>query len=65
MDLQLLLESFIGKTEEEAGEIASFNGYISRVTQRDDKNYICTQDYRMDRVNFSIENNKVKEAHLG
>lgn len=65
MQLTELIESLIGKSEEEARNIALFNGYTPRVRVRDGKGLIGTADFKMNRVNFIIENDKVTEVKFG
>lgn len=58
-------QSLVGKTHEEATEIAHSMGLTTRLTKKDGEYYICTQDLRMDRMNFEIENNIVTKANRG
>jgi hypothetical protein len=65
MDEQEFLDTLINLTEEEATNKANENGYYVRVTQRDGKDYMITCDFRIDRINFHIENGFVIEATTG
>lgn len=65
MDYQNFLKTFIEKTQDEARELAAFNGYKFRVTMKDGEHFLCTMDYRMDRVNVHVMDNKVTEDKLG
>lgn len=56
---------FIGKTQVEAEAIAATQGLISRIARIDDEWFALTQDYRIDRVNFEIDNGLVTKATLG
>jgi hypothetical protein len=55
----------MGRTEKWAEEWALKNGFSLRVTQRDDKFFICTRDFRTDRVNIKVKNGKVFETDIG
>ena len=61
----ILLESVIGKSLKEAKDIASFNGYTLRITKEDNESYICTMDFRFDRINIEIINGNVIKSSIG
>lgn len=58
-------QSLIGKTEKEAKQLIEQSGFKCRITKRDDYYFVCTMDYRMDRVNLKIENEIVVSATIG
>jgi len=63
---QLLLDSLIGKSKEEANNMANFNGFSTRVTREDGENYLVTFDLlRFDRINLELDNKKVTKASIG
>ena len=37
--------------------MAKRDGFISRVVEEDGVGFICTEDFRTDRINFKIKNN--------
>ena len=61
----LILESLIGKSLNEATQIAGFNGFSIRVTREDSTNYIITMDLRFDRINLQIDNGIVTTCNVG
>lgn len=60
-----LLETLIGKTLNEARELASFNGYEIRTIREDNERFFVTMDLRFDRINLEIDNKKVTKASVG
>ena len=62
---KVLVESLIGKSLEEARDIASSNGYSTRILREDDKNYYSTFDLNFWRINIEIDNKKVTKASIG
>lgn len=65
MDLKSFVESFIGKTLEEAQDLANFNGYTIRLRKRDGDSFLGTSDLKQTRVNLHLETNKVVQANIG
>jgi hypothetical protein len=61
----ILIESIIGKTLNEARELASFNGYSTRVTREDSTDYWVTMDLRFDRINLQLDNGVVTKCNIG
>lgn len=61
----ILVDSVLGKTEEEAKLLASSSGFSTRVVQRDDEKFVVTMDLRFDRLNLYIENNIVIKSNIG
>ncbi len=57
--------NYLGKAEDEATVLAMDDGYLVRVTRRDDRYFIVTMDYRTDRVNFKIDAGIVTKADIG
>lgn len=53
------INSLLGKEEEEAHLLCEHYNYKMRVTSRNGSYGICTQDYRLDRVNVSVTDGKV------
>lgn len=60
-----LLPRLIGMIEKDAYQLISNAGFFPRITKRDNKAYICTRDYRTDRINLEIENDIVVKADVG
>lgn len=54
-----------GKTKEEAKNLIKESGCICRIIEIDDNPIMGTNDYRTDRINLKIKNNKVVEASIG
>ena len=61
----LILESLIGKSLNEAKQLAGFNGFAIRVTREDSTNYKVTMDLRFDRINLQIDNGVVTSCSIG
>ncbi|MGL4652642.1 hypothetical protein [Cetobacterium sp.] len=59
------LEKLLGMSEKQASEKIKSDGFIHRTIKRDGEDFWVTQDIREDRVNLTISNNKVIEAHRG
>ncbi len=53
------LNDIIGKKLEDAQEFAKTKSLTIRVVQKDGKHLIITSDYRSNRVNVAIFNNKI------
>jgi hypothetical protein len=60
-----LIESLIGKSLEEVIDIASSNGYETRILREDSENYYGTFDLNFWRINLEIDNKKVTKASIG
>jgi hypothetical protein len=58
----LLLQSLIGKSLEQAKELAVFNGFTIRVTREDNNNFPLTMDIRFDRIDVQIDNGLVTKC---
>lgn len=58
-------KDYVGKTFEEATQIAKDNGFKARIVEKDGDSYILTMDYKTDRLNFRIRNNIVIDVHGG
>lgn len=56
---------FVGLQKEQALELCSQRGLKARVTRNNGESFIVTMDYRMDRINFHIENNVVVSQKRG
>jgi len=61
----LILESLIGKSLNEATQLAGFNGFAIRVTREDSTNYLDTMNLRFDRINLQIDNDIVTSCNIG
>lgn len=61
----ILVDSVLGKTEEEAKLLASSSGFSTRVVQRDEEKFLVTMDLRFDRLNLYIENKIVTKSNIG
>lgn len=56
---------FIGMSKEDAFKLCEQRGLIHRVTMENGQAFIVTMDYRMNRVNFHIDNNVVVSQKRG
>lgn len=56
---------FLGLEKDKAIALCLSQGFTYRVVYEDGEYFIVTMDLRMDRVNFSIENNIVISSHIG
>lgn len=61
----LLLQSLIGKPLNEASSLASFNGFLIRITREDNNNFPLTADMRFDRINIEIDCGLVTKCNFG
>lgn len=61
----LLLESLIGKTLNEAKELASFNGFSIRISREDNNNFTLTMNMRFDRIDIELDNGLVTKSKIG
>ena len=61
----LILESLIGKSLNEATQLAGFNGFAIRVTREDSTNYMVTMDLRFDRINLELDEGVVTKCSIG
>lgn len=55
----------IGLVESAAFEFVQEHGFTPRIVARDGNHFICTQDYRTDRVNLTVVDNKVTRWTIG
>lgn len=62
---QLILDSVIGKTLDQAKELAGFSGFSVRVTRVDEERYFVTMDLRFDRINLELENGIIVNSNIG
>lgn len=58
-------ERLIGLSESAALDTAKANGWEVRVVSRDGEDFAVTEDYRMDRVNLTIVDDKVTSSTVG
>lgn len=56
---------FLGLEKDKAIALCLSQGFTYRVEYEDGEYFIVTMDLRIDRVNFSIENNIVISSHIG
>jgi len=61
MDFDFLL----GLTESEAFELIQEHDCSPRITSRDGQRFMLTCDYRTNRINISVADNKVTSWHIG
>ena len=57
------LQALIGQTEDQVRELIKDQMEI-RILRRDDIHYIGTKNYRMDRLNLYLRDNKVIKASV-
>jgi hypothetical protein len=57
--------ALVGLGEAEATKVAESNGWTVRVVARDGESFAVTDDYRLDRVNLTIEDGAVSAATVG
>lgn len=50
---------YVGKTFEDASELAKNCGFTVRVVEKDGNAFIVTADVKTDRINFRLKNNIV------
>lgn len=55
----------LGRTESVAYELAQDEGFVVRITRRDDAYMVCTRDVRADRINFEVTGNLVVAWSIG
>lgn len=59
------LSFLVGQFESVAYELAQDHGFTVRIVNRDGKAFICTRDYRLDRANFTVSDNRVIRVTIG
>lgn len=57
--------SLVGLSLVDARTVAEANGFALRVVSRDGKRGMVTQDYRTDRINVSVVDDKVTKVSIG
>ena len=55
----------IGRTESEAFELVQDHGFCPRIVARDRTSMVVTRDYRVDRVNLRVADNRVISWNIG
>jgi len=63
-DKNLLLQSLIGKSLEQAKELAGFSGFAIRVTREDSTIYMVTMDLRFDRIDVQIDSGIITKCNV-
>jgi thermostable 8-oxoguanine DNA glycosylase len=63
--VELDLNQLVGMSFEEACHFLKDNDYKTRIAVRDGVYRAMTQDYRLDRVNLSVRNDKVTAWRIG
>lgn len=58
-------QDFIGLDIQDALESCQAHGIDCRIECEDDEHYALTMDYRLDRLNFTIEDRKVIFVYRG
>lgn len=61
----ILLDSIIGKTVEEATNLVEENGYFINVTMKDNITYAVTMDVDFTRINIKIVEGLITKADIG
>jgi hypothetical protein len=61
----MIIKDVIGLSEQEAHELCAHAGYKTRIRSKDGVSIMGTCDFRRDRVNLVIENDKVIGASIG
>jgi len=64
MDI-LDLDKLVGLVQTEAIARAEDAGFRTHIVRRDKENFGGTGNYRIDRLNFEIDNGKVTKAWIG
>lgn len=63
-DKELLLNTIIDKTLEEAKQLSGFNGY-SIFVSKDEDTVFMRSDFNQSRINIEVVNGKVKNTSIG
>lgn len=63
--IEELEDKLIGLSEQEGIDYINKNNITYRVLRRDEIYYICTLDFRVDRVNLYISNNIIVRITIG
>lgn len=56
---------YVGKTLQEAKEYAESGGFTIRIVEEDAKAFMVTHDFKTNRLNFRLRNNKVTDVFGG
>jgi hypothetical protein len=62
--LEVLTTSLVGKTKEEALKMCQSLNFAVRIINENGHNYIYTMDFNPERINLSIEEDKVHKIDL-
>ena len=62
---QTLLTKLVGMKEDEAMSLIKEDGFLYRTVYKDGEYYIVTCDYRIDRINLSIEEGFIIKVGVG
>jgi hypothetical protein len=62
---EVICNSLIGKTEDEASLLAASSGYALRVTRQDTEQFMGTAEFRSDRIKVEIDNGLVTSVRIG
>lgn len=56
---------YVGKTLQEAKEYAESGGFTIRIVEEDGKAFMVTRDFKTNRLNLRLRNNKVTDVFGG
>jgi len=59
------IKRYIGLKLDYANKLAEKEGLTIRLVKKDGIPFIIARDYHLDRINFTVENDKVVGAHIG
>ena len=65
INIEELEDKLIGLPEQEGIDYINKNNITYRVIRRDEIYYMCTQDFRVDRINLHISNNIIVRVTIG
>lgn len=59
------INSLVGMEKKDAEDLIINNGFIIRIKNDNENSFMTTMDYREDRVNLSIKDNKIISVVIG
>lgn len=64
-EVAMFLSTLVGRSKQEATDMATTNHWITRIMSEDGKSYLCSCDMLTNRINFEISAGVVTKASAG
>jgi len=59
------IDTLVGMIKDAAIEAAKKAGFKTRIVEEDGKENMVSMDYKTDRINFTVKNDKIEKAKVG